>query len=74
MNDAIHGADNIRSDISALAQRYAEIDRDEECGLAPRFAESDCISSDIAKLQDDNRALDRLTKSKEAALSYAICF
>ncbi|KAG6493820.1 hypothetical protein ZIOFF_048823 [Zingiber officinale] len=47
MNDATHGADNIRSDISALAQRYAEIDRDEECGLAPRFAESDCISNDI---------------------------
>ncbi|KAG6521142.1 hypothetical protein ZIOFF_018208 [Zingiber officinale] len=33
MNDATHGADNIRSDISALAQRYAEIDRDEECGV-----------------------------------------
>ncbi|KAG6521316.1 hypothetical protein ZIOFF_018431 [Zingiber officinale] len=60
MNDASHGTDNIRSDISALAQRYDEIDRDEECG--------------IAKLQDDNRALDRLTKSKEAALSYPMCF
>ncbi|KAF8369981.1 hypothetical protein HHK36_031994 [Tetracentron sinense] len=33
MNDATHGADNIRSDISALAQRYAVIDRDEECGV-----------------------------------------
>ncbi|XP_071903759.1 vacuolar sorting protein 18-like isoform X4 [Coffea arabica] len=32
MNDATHGADNIRNDISALAQRYAVIDRDEECG------------------------------------------
>lgn len=33
MNDATHGADNIRNDISALAQRYAVIDRDEECGV-----------------------------------------
>uniref|UniRef100_A0A1D1YN30 Vacuolar protein sorting-associated protein 18 n=1 Tax=Anthurium amnicola TaxID=1678845 RepID=A0A1D1YN30_9ARAE len=32
MNDATHGADNIRSDINALAQRYAVIDREEECG------------------------------------------
>lgn len=34
MNDATHGADNIRNDISALAQRYAVIDRDEECGVS----------------------------------------
>lgn len=33
MNDATHGADNIRNDISALTQRYAVIDRDEECGV-----------------------------------------
>ncbi|KAM7498191.1 hypothetical protein LguiA_022605 [Lonicera macranthoides] len=33
MNDATHGADNIRNDISALAQRYAVIERDEECGV-----------------------------------------
>lgn len=33
MNDATHGADNIRKDISALAQRYAVIDRDDECGV-----------------------------------------
>lgn len=33
MNDATHGADNIRNDISALAQRYAVIDRDEDCGV-----------------------------------------
>ncbi|XP_020100737.1 vacuolar protein sorting-associated protein 18 homolog isoform X3 [Ananas comosus] len=33
MNDATRGADNIRSDISALAQRYAVIDREEECGV-----------------------------------------
>lgn len=33
MNDATRGADNIRNDISALTQRYAEIDRDEECGV-----------------------------------------
>nr|XP_025614423.1 vacuolar sorting protein 18 isoform X2 [Arachis hypogaea] len=32
MNDATHGADNIRKDISALAQRCTVIDRDEECG------------------------------------------
>ncbi|KAH1104098.1 hypothetical protein GLYMA_13G301100v4 [Glycine max] len=32
MNDATHGADNIRNDISALAQRCTIIDRDEECG------------------------------------------
>lgn len=36
MNDATHGADNIRNDISALAQRYALIDRDEECGVCRR--------------------------------------
>lgn len=33
MNDATHGADSIRNDISALAQRYAVIERDEECGV-----------------------------------------
>lgn len=33
MNDATRGADNIRNDISALAQRYAIIDRGEECGV-----------------------------------------
>lgn len=37
MNDATHGADNIRNDISALAQRYAVIDRDEECGVLFRL-------------------------------------
>ncbi|KAJ8763821.1 hypothetical protein K2173_003603 [Erythroxylum novogranatense] len=36
MNDATHGADNIRKDINALAQRYAVIDRDEECGVCKR--------------------------------------
>lgn len=36
MNDATHGADNIRSDITALAQRYTVIDRDEECGACKR--------------------------------------
>ncbi|OAY67852.1 Vacuolar protein sorting-associated protein, partial [Ananas comosus] len=36
MNDATRGADNIRSDISALAQRYAVIDREEECGVCKR--------------------------------------
>ncbi|GMQ01976.1 hypothetical protein CsSME_00048414 [Camellia sinensis var. sinensis] len=33
MNDATHGADNIRNDISVLAQRYAVIDCDEDCGV-----------------------------------------
>lgn len=33
MNDATRGADNIRNDIGALAQRYAIIERDEECGV-----------------------------------------
>lgn len=33
MNDTTHGADNIRNDISALAQRCTVIDRDEECGV-----------------------------------------
>ncbi|KAI3758525.1 hypothetical protein L6452_06090 [Arctium lappa] len=32
MNDATHGANNIRNDIGALAQRYTVVDRDEECG------------------------------------------
>lgn len=36
MNDATHGADNIRNDISALAQRYAVIKSDEECGVCQR--------------------------------------
>ncbi|KAL6493527.1 Vacuolar protein sorting-associated protein 18 like protein [Orobanche gracilis] len=36
MNDATHGADNIRNDISALAQRYAVVQRDEECGVCRR--------------------------------------
>lgn len=36
MNDATHGADNIRNDISALAQRYAVIDRDDDCGVCRR--------------------------------------
>ena len=33
MNDATRGADNIRNDIGALAQRYAIIERDEDCGV-----------------------------------------
>ncbi|KAK9671984.1 hypothetical protein RND81_12G067600 [Saponaria officinalis] len=36
MNDATRGADNIRNDIGALAQRYAIIERDEECGVCQR--------------------------------------
>ncbi|KAJ3693670.1 hypothetical protein LUZ60_009150 [Juncus effusus] len=36
MNDATRGADNIRSDISALSQRYIIIDRNEECGVCKR--------------------------------------
>ncbi|KAG0503649.1 hypothetical protein HPP92_003721 [Vanilla planifolia] len=36
MEDATHGADNIRSDITALAQRYAVVDPDEECGVCKR--------------------------------------
>eukprot|EP00268_Persea_americana_P048110 TRINITY_DN5052_c0_g1_i1.p1 TRINITY_DN5052_c0_g1~~TRINITY_DN5052_c0_g1_i1.p1 ORF type:complete len:993 (-),score=212.87 TRINITY_DN5052_c0_g1_i1:220-3198(-) len=36
MNDATRGADNIRNDISALSQRYAVIDRDEDCGVCRR--------------------------------------
>ncbi|KAL8465488.1 hypothetical protein ACS0TY_034842 [Phlomoides rotata] len=36
MNDATHGADNIRNDISALAQRYAVIKKDEGCGVCRR--------------------------------------
>ncbi|KAJ9549372.1 hypothetical protein OSB04_021915 [Centaurea solstitialis] len=36
MNDATHGADNIRNDIGALAQRYAVVDHDEECGVCRR--------------------------------------
>ncbi|GAB4825027.1 Vacuolar protein sorting-associated protein 18 like protein [Ancistrocladus abbreviatus] len=36
MNDATRGADSIRNDISALAQRYAVVERDEECGVCRR--------------------------------------
>ncbi|CAH2037635.1 unnamed protein product [Thlaspi arvense] len=39
-----------------------------EAILAPLEAELKLSRQDIAKLQDDNRSLDRLTKSKEAAL------
>nr|XP_010932543.1 microtubule-associated protein 70-2 isoform X2 [Elaeis guineensis] len=39
-----------------------------EAILAPVEAELKLAHQEIAKLQDDNRALDRLTKSKEAAL------
>ncbi|GMQ01944.1 hypothetical protein CsSME_00048395 [Camellia sinensis var. sinensis] len=36
MNDATNSADNIRNDISALAQRYVVIDYDEDCGVCQR--------------------------------------
>ncbi|KAG2323825.1 hypothetical protein Bca4012_038095 [Brassica carinata] len=39
-----------------------------EAILAPLEAELKLARQEIAKLQDDNRSLDRLTKSKEAAL------
>ncbi|KAG1334166.1 Microtubule-associated protein 70-2 [Cocos nucifera] len=39
-----------------------------EANLAPVEAELKLARQEIVKLQDDNRALDRLTKSKEAAL------
>ncbi|XP_074320568.1 microtubule-associated protein 70-3-like [Silene latifolia] len=39
-----------------------------EAIIAPLEAELKLARQEIAKLQDDNRALDRLTKSKEAAL------
>ncbi|XP_021744611.1 microtubule-associated protein 70-2-like [Chenopodium quinoa] len=39
-----------------------------EAIIAPLEAELKLSKQEIAKLQDDNRALDRLTKSKEAAL------
>nr|CAD1826752.1 unnamed protein product [Ananas comosus var. bracteatus] len=39
-----------------------------EAILAPLEAELKLARQEMAKLQDDNRALDRLTKSKEAAL------
>ncbi|CAN6478209.1 unnamed protein product [Victoria cruziana] len=39
-----------------------------EAILAPLEAEIKLARQEIAKLQDDNKALDRLTKSKEAAL------
>ncbi|GAB2262904.1 hypothetical protein Droror1_Dr00003901 [Drosera rotundifolia] len=36
MDFATAGADSIRNDISALAQRYAVIERDEDCGVCQR--------------------------------------
>lgn len=39
MNDTTHSADNIRNDISALAQRCAVIDREEECGVSSEMHE-----------------------------------
>lgn len=41
MNDATRGADNIRNDISALAQRCTIIDRDGECGVLLFLIHSD---------------------------------
>ncbi|XP_076937675.1 microtubule-associated protein 70-1-like [Bidens hawaiensis] len=43
-----------------------------EAILAPLEAELKLARQEIAKLQDDNKALDRLTKSKEAALLEAV--
>lgn len=43
MNDATHGADNIRNDITSLAQRYVVIDRDEECGVLVYLKFSYCF-------------------------------
>ncbi|XP_068498402.1 microtubule-associated protein 70-1-like [Phaseolus vulgaris] len=39
-----------------------------EAIIVPLEAELNLTRMEVAKLQDDNRALDRLTKSKEAAL------
>ncbi|KAL5730676.1 Vacuolar protein sorting-associated protein 18 like protein [Ranunculus cassubicifolius] len=36
MDDATHGADNIRNDINALAQRYTIIEHDEGCGVCKK--------------------------------------
>uniref|UniRef100_A0A0A9BA41 Pep3/Vps18 RING C-terminal domain-containing protein n=1 Tax=Arundo donax TaxID=35708 RepID=A0A0A9BA41_ARUDO len=36
MDDATRGADNIRNDIGALAQRYTVIDREQDCGVCRR--------------------------------------
>ncbi|TKY69334.1 Vacuolar protein sorting-associated protein 18-like [Spatholobus suberectus] len=48
MNDATHGADNIRKDISALAQRCTVIDRDEECGLSEVRTLFACLQNVVA--------------------------
>lgn len=36
MNDATLGAENIRSDITALSQRYAVVKRDETCRVSKK--------------------------------------
>lgn len=37
MNDATHGAENIRNDITALSQRYAVVKRDETCKVSNQY-------------------------------------
>ncbi|KAF6163319.1 hypothetical protein GIB67_025183 [Kingdonia uniflora] len=52
MNAATHGADKIRNDISALAQRYAVIECDDGCGLALLgipLAWLTCISNQVCR-------------------------
>ncbi|KAI7993061.1 Vacuolar sorting protein 18 [Camellia lanceoleosa] len=44
MNDATHGADNSRDDISVLAQQYVVIDYDEDCGICSQL--DDAIASE----------------------------
>ncbi|CAI0550067.1 unnamed protein product [Linum tenue] len=63
MNDATHGADNIRNDINALAQRYAVIDKDEDCGGINVEAGADGSAEESS--MTDHRGADAAGNSKK---------
>eukprot|EP00249_Psilotum_nudum_P021693 c28209_g1_i2 orf=279-2156(+) len=73
INDEKKAAQAAQFAAEATLRRVQAAQKDEdmppiEAILAPIEAELKLARQEVVKLQDDNRALDRLTKSKEAAL------
>ncbi|MED6171221.1 hypothetical protein PIB30_038756 [Stylosanthes scabra] len=73
INDEKKGALAAQFAAEATLRRVHAAQKDDEMPpieaiIAPLEAELKLARTEVAKLQDDNRALDRLTKSKEAAL------
>ncbi|KAI7727789.1 hypothetical protein M8C21_016229 [Ambrosia artemisiifolia] len=70
----LHGSDPVKVELNRLENEVRDKDRElseaqaeiKALRLSERLREK--AVEEIAKLQDDNKALDRLTKSKEAAL------